>query len=234
MSRHRSRLAAILLVGGVITATVVFASSTTRDREHAPGALVVDRVHREVHLRATVHPGAMQRPFGVKGHHAIVWKKGRAATWALFRSEASDQEVRAALESLGAVPGENLTIASWTERGSGESKEPDKRVDGTAINVRVRWDGLSSPVELSSLLAERGHETPRLDFRYGGNERFQPEFKSGCIVCLYSCPGGAIGNRSHPIRDYVRDGVVYQAIRNRLPRAGSSVTMILKPQLEER
>ena len=71
-----------------------------------------------------------------------------------------------------------------------------------------------------------------LDFRYGGNERWQTEFNSGCIVCLYSCPGGAVGNHAHPIRDYVREGVVYMPRPNRLPPAGSRVTIILKPRME--
>ena len=73
---------------------------------------------------------------------------------------------------------------------------------------------------------------PALDFRYGGNERFQKDFHSGCIVCLYSCPGGAIGNHAHPIRDYVRDGVVYTSLPQRLPPSGTKVTIILKPRVE--
>ncbi|MGZ4810675.1 MAG: hypothetical protein ACXV7D_15220, partial [Thermoanaerobaculia bacterium] len=51
---------------------------------------VVDRAAREVRIPATVQPGAMSRPFGVKGHHAIVWRGGRARLWALFVSDVSD------------------------------------------------------------------------------------------------------------------------------------------------
>lgn len=189
--------------------------------------LVADARHREVRFEATVQPNAMARPLGVKGHHAIVWKGGGAKTWALFVAEASDRDVRRALESIGARAGENLTAESWTKRDDATSREPDKRVEGTHIDVFVEWRGSRGRVPLSRLIAEKG-AVPRFDFRYGGNQRHQPEFRSGCIVCLYSCPGGAIGNRAHPIRDYVRDGVVYASVPKRLPPAGTKVTIILK------
>ena len=96
----------------------------------------------------------------------------------------------------------------------------------------VAWANHRLP--LSQLIAETNHASPLLDFRYGGNERWQKDFKSGCIVCLYSCPGGAVGNHAHPIRDYVRDGVVYSSIISKLPPDGTKVTIILKPRLEER
>jgi hypothetical protein len=193
-------------------------------------APVVDRARHEVRVPATVHPTAMKRPLGVKGHHAVVWRGGRARPWALFVSEVSDHDVRVALNQLGARPGENLTIDSWTARDDPRNPEPDKRVAGTPVDVFVEWNGKRMP--LSEVIEEKGRPTPLLDFRYGGNERFQTEFKSGCIVCLYSCPGGAVGNHAHPIRDYVRDGVVYSARRDKLPRAGTKVTIILKPRTE--
>ena len=194
-------------------------------------APVVDRAHREVRFTATVQPHAMERPFGVKGHHAIVWKGGKSQRWALFVADSSDRDVRRALDSLGARRGENLTAATWNERENPRSSEPDKRVEGTPIEVFIEWPG-SPRVSLSHVLREKGHAAPRIDFRYGGNERYQKEFESGCIVCLYSCPGGAIGNHVHPIRDWVRDGVVYASVPGRLPPAGTKVTIILKPRLE--
>lgn len=195
-------------------------------------SVIVDKPAREVRFTATVQPNAMTRPFGVKGHHAIVWKGGRAKYWALFAADASDRDVRRALESLGARPGENLTPDSWNAREDAKSAEPDKRVAGTPIDVLVEWKGSGGRIPLARLVEEKGRPAPRLDFRYGGNQRWQKEFQSGCIVCLYSCPGGAIGNHEHPIRDYVRDGVVYFSLPDRLPRSGARVTIILKPRLE--
>ena len=191
---------------------------------------VIDRARGEVRLPAVVQPGAMERPFGVRGHHAVVWEGGRSKTWALFVSRVSDGDVRAALESLGASGGENLTPATWTARHDPANSEPDKRVQGTPVDVFVEWDGRRSP--LASVLAERGRPGADLAFRYGGNQAWQAEFRSGCIVCLYSCPGGAIGNHRQTIRDSVQNGVIYASLPERLPPAGAKVTIILKVRLE--
>jgi hypothetical protein len=191
-----------------------------------PTDAIVDRARGEVRLPAVVHPHAMDRPFGVKGHHAIVWEGGRSKHWALFVTSVSDHDVRLALDRLGARRGENLTPATWNERDNPKSHEPDKRVEGSPIEVFLEWNGKRVP--LASVLAEEGSAIPKIDFRYGGNESWQKEFHSGCIVCLYSCPGGAIGNHAHSIRDYVRDGVIYASRPERLPSAGTKVTIILK------
>lgn len=190
---------------------------------------IVDRAHHEIRFTAVAQPGALEKTFaigGVKGHHAIVWKGGSAHTRALFVSDASDHDVRVALNALGAKAGENLTEDSWNARDDASNHDPDKRVDGTPVDVFVEWNG--HRMSLSDVIAEKGRAVPVLDFRYGGNERFQKDFKSGCIVCLYSCPGGAIGNHAHSIRDYVRDGVVYSAIASRLPEDGTRVTIVLR------
>lgn len=194
----------------------------------ATSDVAVDRARGEVRIPAVVQPKAMARPFGVQGHHAIVWEGGRSKWWALFVTPVSDRDVRRALDSLGARRGENLTPDTWNAREDGKSREPDKRVDGSRIEVLVEWNGSRGRVPLASLLSEKGQAHPELDFRYGGHERWQQEFHSGCVVCLYSCPGGAIGNRARTIRDYARDGAVYASIVERLPRAGSRVTIIFR------
>jgi hypothetical protein len=205
----------------VVMALTLFACGSSSAR------MVVDRAAREVRIPAKVQPNAMKRPLGVQGHHAIVWRGGRAKYWALFVSDVSDSDVRRALDSLGAKRGENLTPATWNAREDLRNPEPDKRVEGSNIQVFVEWKG-QARVPLASLLEEKRQRAPKLDFRYGGNERWQKDFRSGCIVCLYSCPGGAIGNHAHPIRDWVRDGVVYASRPERLPPSGTKVTIILK------
>ena len=190
---------------------------------------VVDRSHGEVRFTATVQPDAMAKWIGggVRGHHAITWRGGNAHDRALFVADASDHDVRAALDALGATRGENLTEQSWTARDDAKNPDPDRRVEGTPIDVFLEWNG--HRVALADVIREKGRAAPQLDLRYGGNERFQKDFHSGCIVCLYSCPGGAIGNHAHTIRDYARDGVVYEAIPDRLPPEGTRLMVILRP-----
>lgn len=219
--------AAILLV---VTAGIRTVWARPRDAKRAGEGLTIDPLRGEVSFPAVVQPKAMDRPLGVKGHHAVVFREGRAATWALFRSEVSDLEVRRALEKLGARAGENLTEETWTRRNDMTSRDADLVVDGTAIEAFVAIGNKRLP--LASLIREGQSPSATLDLRYGGNERFRETFRSGCIICLYSCPGGAIGNRAYTIRDYVRDGVIFHARENQLPRAGSRVQIILKPKLE--
>src|SRR5687767_10384662 len=104
-------------------------------------ASILHIAHGEVRFTATVQPHAMERPLGVKGHHAIVWKGGKSSKWALFASDVGDAEVRMALNKLGARAGENLTADSWNARNNAKSSEPDKRVEGTRIRVFVEWRG---------------------------------------------------------------------------------------------
>ncbi|MEO6259726.1 MAG: YdjY domain-containing protein [Thermoanaerobaculia bacterium] len=187
-------------------------------------------VRREVRVRAVAHPSHLSRFFVQPGHHAVVWEKGRAHYGALFESHASDHDVRAALVALGAKPGENLTEATWNERKNVRNSEPDKRVEGTPIEVLVEWPGSGGAIPLSQLILEGG-KPASFDFRFGGNERFQKNFKSGCIVCDYSCPGGAIGNRNRTIREEEKLGVIFTANTQRLPKDGTEVTVIFRPRL---
>jgi hypothetical protein len=189
---------------------------------------VADRAHGEVRFTAVVQPEAMSKWLGggVRGHHAVTWRGGDAHDRALFAADASDHDVRLALDALGARRGENLSEETWTARDDAKNPEPDKRVDGSPIDVFFEWNGRRVP--LSDVIREKGRAGPRLDFRYGGNERFQKDFHSGCIVCLFSCPGGAIGNHAHTIRDSARDGLIYESVPERLPPAGTRVTIVLR------
>ena len=215
----------IVIVLGIATvgSLLLLAWRRSKTRED-PDAIRVDLAKREIRLTATVHRDAMSRPLGIKGHHAIVWRGGIAAPWALFRSHASDQQVRAALRQLGAQPGENLTAGTWRMRKDPSSPEPDKRVEGSGVDVLVAWDGAEFP--LDSIIEPES----RFDFRFGGNERWRSTFRSGCIVCLYSCPGGVIGSHAHTIRDYVKSGPLFSPLTRRLPEDGAPVTIILRPR----
>ena len=221
------------MVARVAGAIVMLTAALLCNRSSQASPATVDRAAREVRISARVQPDAMDCFFGgVKGHHAIVWEGGRAHRCALFVSTTSDLDVRGALESIGARPGENLSLDSWNAREDRSNPEPDKRVMGTPIDVFVEWEGSATRVPLADLIREKRRPQPALDFRYGGNERFRKDFRSGCIVCLYSCPGGAIGNHAHPIRDYVRDGVVYSSHPERLPPPGTAVSIIFKVRTE--
>ncbi len=227
--RITKRSLLLLLATIAIIIGTLAAGRMMQERSKPPrrSPLVIDRAKREIRIAATVHAGHLSRRWVQPGHHSVVWKNGRARRGALFLSEASDEDVRTALIALGAKPGENLTEATWNARGDPHNSEPDKRVEGTPVDVLVEWAGSGKAIPLGDLIAENGRPA-QFDFRFGGNERFRKDFQSGCIVCNYSCPGGAIGNRNRTIREEEKLGPIFTAVSSRLPPDGSDVTVILK------
>ena len=220
----RWRILCACLAGGM---GLLFGASAGASPTPAASAMVIDRARREVRFPATAHPSHLSRWFVQPGHHAIVWEKGRAHYGALFESAVSDHDVREALRALGGIAGENLTEGTWNDRRDAASGEPDKRVEGTTLDVFAEWAGSGGAVPLSELILEKG-KPAHFDFRFGGNERYQKDFKSGCIVCDYSCPGGAIGNHNRTIREEERLGEIFTINRQRVPPDGTSVTIILR------
>ena len=98
---------------------------------------------------------------------------------------------------------------------------------------RPRWLGLSwgdhgEARSLALLLEDPGGRG--LAFRFGGHAANIPIWKSGCGVCLYSCPGAKVGNAAYTVRNYV-DGVTRFRIREaRFPAAGTPVTVVFRVQ----
>jgi hypothetical protein len=195
--------------------------------------IVVDRENCEVRISAQLQPKAFSGSWfgGTPGYHAVVWKGGKAAKEALLVSDADDSSLYEAMVSLGASPGNNLTISVWKERNNPKSPAPDTRVEGTPVQALVWWQGLASPVPLESMLHDaRGRG---LDMRFGGNKALIPQWKSGCIACLYSCPGGKVSNRSYTIRDYVEHPQNFSVNSAQVPEGRRQAVVIFRPLIQE-
>lgn len=132
------------------------------------------------------------------GHHLVTYADGRAGKKALLRTPVSDAAVLDALEQLGGEPGDTLREAAWTKRADPEDPAPDQRATGSRIELRLRLpDGTRRAV--SDLLEDLdGHG---FAWRLAGNRALIPVWRSGCVVCLQSCPGAKIANRQATIRD---------------------------------
>ena len=157
------------------------------------------------------------------GYHLIVWKDGSAADKALFRAEISDVAFLDALESLGAIPGDALPLETWDDRFDEGSWRPDQVIEGPPVAVLIRVRGTERPLELGDFL-----EDPfgaGFEMRFGGHRANVPEWRSGCVACLYSCPGSKIGNASYTVRDYVRESTRFSVKDGVLPKDGSRVTV---------
>lgn len=160
------------------------------------------------------------------GYHFIVWEGGRSANHSLLRTPVSDVQVIDALESLGATPGNALSIDTWDERENEESSAPDEIIEGPRVDIQVRVPGREEPLELGDILVDPGGRG--FDMRFGGHRANIPEWKSGCLVCLYSCPGSKVGNASYTVRDFVKGTTRFRLRPGVLPEDGTEVTVIFR------
>lgn len=163
---------------------------------------------------------------GMPGYHAVVWRGGRAADSALFVAEVSDVQILDALEALGAVPGDRLTLETWEKRRDPDHPAPDRLIAGPGVEISVRLPGDTEPVALAELLEDSAGRG--LDMRFGGHRAVIPVWRSGCAVCLYSCPGSKVGNARYTVRDYERGVTRFRARTELLPADGERVEVVFR------
>jgi hypothetical protein len=160
------------------------------------------------------------------GYHLIVWRDGDAAHAALFQAAASDVEVLDALESLGAVPGNAIELGAWDERDDPSSWKPDQLVQGPPVEVLVRTERDGEWLRLDQIVDDPMHLG--FDLRFGGHRSNIPAWRSGCVVCLYSCPGGKIGNARYTVRDWTKKTTHFSVKKGVLPDDGERVTIRIR------
>ncbi len=183
----------------------------------------VSQAESSIEFQATVSIASFDGDFDMAGYHLIVWGDGRASGQALFRAHVSDTEVLDALEALGAVPGNAVGIEAWDDRYDRDSLAADTVIEGPAVEITIEVPGRDEPLRLDDFLidpAGRG-----FDMRFGGHRENIPKWLSGCVVCLYSCPGSKVGNANYTVRDHA-DATTHFGVRpDVLPEDGTEVTI---------
>lgn len=191
----------------------------------APSARVEAAGDRAIEFPAVVTADAFDRAGDMAGYHFIVWSEGGAADAALLRARVGDVEVIRALEALGAEPGDALDIDSWDERHDEGSEAPDRFIQGPRVEIAILVPGRGEPLSLAEILEDPGGRG--FDMRFGGHEDNIPAWHSGCVVCLYSCPGSKVGNAAYTVRDFVAGATRFAVRPGVLPADGTEVTVRL-------
>lgn len=160
----------------------------------------VDTVRRTVRIPVALRLAAFAAG-DPPSHHLIAWAGGGAGGKALLQTSVSDTAVLDALERLGGIPGDNLRAESWTARADPTNSAPDLHAIGALLELSVVLaDGTRRP--LSDLLDDLdGHG---FAWRLAGNRALIPRWRSGCVVCLQSCPGAKVANANATMRDHYR------------------------------
>jgi len=175
------------------------------ESEYSRYTMVVDEAEGYVDIPATFRSDQFNRGLGLKNHHYITWSGGRAGESALFTSSIADSLVHRALEQIGAVPGENLSLDSWEKRRDLSSPEPDIYATGTPLDIKIFSDGEWLTTE--TLLHD--HQDKEFAFVFAGNMEYIPNWQSGCITCLQSCPGSKISHSGYTMRDLAQKRVEF-------------------------
>ena len=205
--------------------TTVLSSATCRGEERPPGRLIV-RAPSEIEFTAVVNAKAFDSGRDMPGYHAIVWSGGRMAHAGLLQADVSDTQILDGLKRLEATPGNNLPMEVWEERKNPKDPAADTVIAGPAVQVFLRLPSHVDLVPLASVLEDSGGRG--LEMRFGGNAVNIPKWKSGCIVCLYSCPGSKIGNARYTVRDYTKDVTRFRAKPDTLPPDGTRIGVVLR------
>ena len=217
-----------LLLGAAICLLVGFVAACA---EPLPEGDVTAADERAIEFQATVSVPAFDGDFDMAGYHFLVWAEGRAADRALLQAHVSDVEVLDALEGLGATPGDAVGLDAWDNRYDHESPAADTVVEGPRVQITVSVPGRDQPLTLDDILIDPGGRG--FDMRFGGHRDNIPEWLSGCVVCLYSCPGSKIGNAAYTVRDHVEETTHFGVRPGVLPENGTEVTVRIE-LLDER
>jgi hypothetical protein len=195
--------------------------SEARARTGQP-VLDVDWATRTVQIEAIAQRGAFEASLPPDHqYHALVYAGGGAAGRSLFVTEAADTTLARIFREMGAEDGGGVPMAAWNLRWVPLVPQPDARVTGTVVAVSVSWGG-RAPVPLASILQDPGGRG--IEFRFGGNEEHDDHWHSGCILCLFSCPGGVISNAAYTIREHQRGRTRFWPTAE-MPSDGTRVTL---------
>ncbi len=208
------------------------ASAQSSDDRVGP-AITADAASGEVRVQATFQPDRFAGALGgllafAPRYHFLVWSEGRASHEALFVTRASDAELVAALKKIGAQAGENLALEAWEKRRDPGHPAPQTRIEGTALAISILWQGAAREIGIRDLLADDAGRD--FDFRFGGNLDHQKQWRSGCHVCLYSCPGSKVGNAAYTVRDYMEKQRRFALREKPWPPPGTTATIIFRRQ----
>jgi hypothetical protein len=184
----------------------------------------VDTTAHAIEFRAIYRPDQFNSNTGLREHHFVAWAGGKASRLALLVALSADSAIHDALLAAGAAPGNNLTIDSWDKRADPSSKDPDIIATGSPLEITINaGEHAWTPESLLTDLNGRPE-----DFVFAGNRQFIPVWKSGCVVCLQSCPGSKVSIRSYTMRDLYRGTPHFAPRRIAQLVQGDTVTVRMK------
>lgn len=195
---------------------VSFASvpAFSQDVTLTPGnPLKVDLKERSVSVLAQVNGKYLVQPT----RHAVVFKEGKNGGKSVFIAFADHKTFYESLIKIGLKPGNNMTM---------DNKEKTA-VQGDPLDVFVTWKGAKKTYRIDEAIKDSNGKP--IVIRFGGNLQAALDKKTGCLICLDSCPVGIASNATYTYGAIeTRKEASLMGNKDVLPPDGTFVVVIVK------
>jgi len=149
--------------------------------------------------------------------HGAAFGGGSNGEKAIFRGLAEPEPFYNGLLEIGAKAGNNMTM---------ENKDKTN-VAGDALDVTVTWAGAAKDYKFDEVVKESNGQP--IDIHFGGNLKNAQDKKTGCLICLDSCPVGVTSNANYTYGAVeTRKEVGFTGNKDLLPADGTLVAVTLK------
>ncbi|MBA4417818.1 MAG: hypothetical protein C0392_07900 [Syntrophus sp. (in: bacteria)] len=174
--------------------------------------LKVDIKERSVSILAEVN-GKHPEPT----HHGVVFKGGKLSRKAIFVGLVDPKTFHESLVSVGFRPGNNMTMDNMEKTF----------VEGDLLDVSVTWKGAKRVYRIDEVIKDSNGKP--LVIKFGGNLATALKKKTGCLLCLDSCPVGITSNAAYTYGAIdIRKDVVFTSNKDLLPPHGTLVVITFK------
>lgn len=184
-------------------------------RDEGAEPVIIDADKKEVIIEAIVNGKYFTNP---SRHHGIVFEGGKYGDRAVLIGLSDEREVYQALIDIGAVAGNNLKLEEYTK--------VSKNVDGQQLDVFVTWDGLGKEIPFAEII--KSDDVRDMDIRFGGNFEAAKENRTGCILCLDSCPIAITSDAAYATAELDSKKIDKFIIEDVLPKDGEKVSVIFR------
>ncbi|WP_300755029.1 YdjY domain-containing protein [uncultured Brachyspira sp.] len=200
------------IVSGNSQLTNSMGSVILRDEGAVP--VVIDKDNKEVIIEATVNGKYFNTP---SRHHGIVFKGVKYGDRGVLIGLADEREFYQALKDIGCVEGTNLTM---------EDMKLSKAVKGEPLDVFVTWEGLNKEIPFSDII--KSSEERMMIVRFGGNFEAAKANRTGCILCLDSCPIAITSDSSFTTAELENKEIDKYIREDVLPPDGTKISVIFR------
>ena len=172
----------------------------------------IDKAHRSISFLAEVNGKYLFQPT----RHFAVYKNGKNGDKSVLRGFVNPVDFYDALLKIHAKAGENMSL---------KNKETTN-VKGQEFYVTVNWDGAKRPYSIDEVVTDSNHKP--IHMKFGGNIENAKRLKTGCLLCLDSCPVGIVSNATYTYGAVEkRKEVSFTGNQNVLPPDGTRVVVTL-------